>query len=882
MRPGHRTLLRRGTLLAAAAALVAAPLSVVPAASAAPEDQVKLTFLGINDFHGRIDANTVKFAGTVEQLRAAAGEDSTVFVAAGDNIGGSLFASAVDQDNPTIDVLKALQLDNSAVGNHEFDKGFSDLTGRVIPRMGENRFGTPVFLGANVYEKGTDDPALPEYAEYTVKGVDVAIVGVVTEETKSLVPAAGIADLEFGDPVEAVNRVANELKDGDDANGEADVVIASYHEGAPLSDAAATLDQQVAASPVFAHMVNDTVAHVDAIFTGHTHQRYAYDAPIPGGTGTRPLVQSGNYGEGVAKVELTYDTATDAVVDHTREVVARTSANDADLVAQYPRVAAVKTIVDAALANAAEVGNEPVATITNDITTALTGGTYEDGRYFHPTPTASGVRDDRGSESALGNLVANSLRDSLANDQGGDVEIGVTNPGGLRAELIYAGDTSTNPANTDGVVTYAEANSVLPFTNNLSSITLTGEEFVTLLEQQWQRDADGAVPSRAYLQLGLSDNVSYTYHEVDDPSVPADPQGNPRKKGVIDSVTIDGEPIDLARNYRIGTFSFLVTGQDNFHVFKEGEAPKDSGLVDREAWISYLDAKSPVAPSFARRSVRQDGSVPSDLKIGDTVQVGLSGLNLTSLDSPQNTTVTARFGNVVAGTFPVTDGAADITLKVPATAGGARALTFTAAPSGTTVTFPVSVPKSASSVKAVVRGNAYGNGGAVQVTVTPPSATGTVTVKAGTKVLGSGPVKNGKVTIPIKKKALAPGTHALTVTYSGDSRTSASSTTVRLSVAKAASATHAKKQTRTIRAKKTKAKVSVVVRATTGVPANGKVVVTFKGKKVGTATVRNGRATVTLKKFTSKGKKKLRITYRGSSTVKASSDTLTLTVKKRR
>ncbi len=191
----------------------------------------------------------------------------------------------------------------------------------------------------------------------------------------------------------------------------------------------------------------------------------------------------------------------------------------------------MKTIVDAALANAAEVGNEPVATITNDITTALTGGTYEDGRYFHPTPTASGVRDDRGSESALGNLVANSLRDSLANDQGGDVEIGVTNPGGLRAELIYAGDTSTNPANTDGVVTYAEANSVLPFTNNLSSITLTGEEFVTLLEQQWQRDADGAVPSRAYLQLGLSDNVSYTYHEVDDPLRPRRPAGQPAQEG---------------------------------------------------------------------------------------------------------------------------------------------------------------------------------------------------------------------------------------------------------------------------------------------------------------------------------------------------------------
>ena len=40
----------------------------------------------------------------------------------------------------------------------------------------------------------------------------------------------------------------------------------------------------------------------------------------------------------------------------------------ADLVAAYPRVAAVKTIVDKALADAAVVGNQPVGKVTADIT----------------------------------------------------------------------------------------------------------------------------------------------------------------------------------------------------------------------------------------------------------------------------------------------------------------------------------------------------------------------------------------------------------------------------------------------------------------------------------------------------------------------------------
>ena len=46
-----------------------------------------------------------------------------------------------------------------------------------------------------------------------------------------------------------------------------------------------------------------------------------------------------------------------------------------DLVAEYPRVAAVKTIVDKALADAAVVGNQPVGAVTKDITTAFTPAT---------------------------------------------------------------------------------------------------------------------------------------------------------------------------------------------------------------------------------------------------------------------------------------------------------------------------------------------------------------------------------------------------------------------------------------------------------------------------------------------------------------------------
>ena len=106
-----------GTIVLAAGGLATA-LPAAPA-SAAP---VTIQLLNINDFHGRIDANTTKWATTIEQLRAS--NPNSLLLGAGDLIGASVFASAVANDQPTIDVMNAMELDASAVGNHELDKGW--------------------------------------------------------------------------------------------------------------------------------------------------------------------------------------------------------------------------------------------------------------------------------------------------------------------------------------------------------------------------------------------------------------------------------------------------------------------------------------------------------------------------------------------------------------------------------------------------------------------------------------------------------------------------------------------------------------------------------------------------------------------------------------
>jgi 5'-nucleotidase len=628
---------------------------------------VDLNFLGINDFHGRIDSNTVFFAGTIEKLRAAAAPGATAFLSAGDNIGASLFASAIAKDQPTIDVLNVLELRTSAVGNHEFDGGYADLRDRVIAGGSNAKFP---YLGANVYKKGTTEPVLPEYTVLDMNGVKVAVIGTVTQETPSLVTPAGIVDLEFGDAVDAINRVAAKIK----AEKLADVIIVENHDGAGSgAPEGSTLAQEVAAGGPFAKMVTEVTPDVAAIFNGHTHKQYSWDAPVPGVEGkTRPIVQTGNYGEFIGQIQLTIDTKTMSVTGYKAGNVKRTTSADqpaADLVAKYPRVAAVKTIVDRALADAAVVGNQPVGKVTADITTAFTPA----------TATTPAARDDRGSESTLGNLVADSLVDSLKAPELGGAEIGVVNPGGLRNELYYA---------PDGTITYAEANAVLPFVNNLWTTSLTGEQFKTLLEQQWQTNPDGTVPSRAYQQLGLSKNVNYTYDAA-------------RTAGDrITSIRVNGALIDPAKSYRIGTFSFLATGGDNFRIFKSGTDTKDSGLVDRDAWIKYLQAHNPVSPDFARRSVAVVNTTAAEVKSGDAISLAVSKLDLTSLGSPVNTSLRAEFtdakGTVTPlGTIPVSAGAATVEVTVPAgAAAGTGTLVLTAVESGTVVKTSVLVAAS--------------------------------------------------------------------------------------------------------------------------------------------------------------------------------------------
>ncbi|WP_282859476.1 bifunctional metallophosphatase/5'-nucleotidase [Pseudoclavibacter helvolus] len=644
---------------APAQAAVLSPSFIEPTAGAK-----QINIVGFNDFHGRfLEADL--FAATVLQAQQGFGEENSLVISNGDAVGASLFESSIQQDQPTIDVLNTIGVDSWTQGNHEFDQGIDDATGRISPATNGPDLAANVTLADGSHPFDT-------HAIFEVNGLKVAVIGAVTEETSALVSPDGIKGVTFGDPVEAVNKVAAELT----ASKAADVIIASYHEGAPNSDVPLATNEE---TEVFRHIVQDTAPEVDAIFNAHSHREYAYDAP--NGASTRPVIQAGQYAENIAQVALTVDasgnvTKSDSSVVPTLEAVPAALESD-------PRIAEVRKIRDAAVAEADVLGAEVVGTQTGDLSR---GKEYEPGTLVvaEDGTTSGGVvktADNRADESSLGGIVSQSMLESVAST-GRDVDAAIMNPGGLRADLL----------DNDGQITYKEAATVLPFANNLSVVSLKGVDLKNVLEEQWQLTASGAVPSRPYLQLGLSDNFSYIFDS-----------SRPRMERIV-GLSINDEPVKPDETYNIVMPTFLAAGGDNFHSLNNNVGVQETGLIDLDAFVSWIRSETAASPEGVTPDVKRNGieiiGLPENntFVAGETYTLTVSKFNLTSLGFVQNLSVVGWLGEVELGAQTVdlaTPNQVEFTFTVPEN-GAAKTpdsrLAFLASESGAVVSLPVVVP----------------------------------------------------------------------------------------------------------------------------------------------------------------------------------------------
>jgi 5'-nucleotidase len=432
--------------------------------------------------------------------------------------------------------------------------------------------GTPVpfegakfkFLAANVVETATGKTIFPSYAIKVVGGVRVGFIGMTLKETPTIVTPSGVAGLAFLDEAATVNALIPQLR----ARG-AEAVVVLIHQGGvvPITQSVSTInlcDGGLNGSPIKA-IVNQLDDEVDLVISGHTHQ--AYNCQIANRDGRLISVTSASaQGKLLTDINMTVDKATGEVsaVTATNTVVDRTN------VAITPN-AAIKTIVNNYKAISTPIANRVIGTVS----AALTN-----------TTNAAG-------ESALGDVIADAQLLETQAVGFGEAVVAFMNPGGIRADITYA---QSSVGEGDGNVTYGEAFTVQPFGNTLVSLTLTGDQIHTLLEQQFTGctagyPANAPVTGQPFNRiLQVSNGFSYDWKEKGTACDNVDPA----------SIKINGVPVDPAANYRVSVNNFMADGGDQLYVLTQGTS-RLGGALDLDALENYFSANGLVAPGLQNR-----------------------------------------------------------------------------------------------------------------------------------------------------------------------------------------------------------------------------------------------------------------------------------------
>ncbi|WP_048727381.1 bifunctional metallophosphatase/5'-nucleotidase [Kytococcus sedentarius] len=579
----------------AAIALAFVPTAALADAQEGTDTPITLDLYNLTDVHGHIQQvskkGVVREAGLPAMncyLKKATQENpNSSFTLLGDNIGASPYISGALKDNPTIAALNTMNPLASTIGNHELDMGQAVFKQRVDgSNPSEFVQATFPYLGANIQGMGTYGEGTPYLGDYKLwkspSGITVAFIGAIAEDVPYKLSPGTTAGLTFTDPIKRIDSLAAQLK----SSGTADIVIA-------MLDDDVKNNYPKVGKDVDGLMGGDT--HVPYEFDHvNSHERFDSANPLLAG------IASGSYTDNLGLIRLTIDPKTRKVssADSILIPAADVAACGAD--------PATQAVVDKAEADSKEAGKRVVAT----------GYTEAFRRGVFTTPEgATDPGSNRGIESSLGDLVADSLRESILTPDGKNVDIGMINAGDLRADLV---------PNEDGTITYAQTYEVEPFSNELGYVTLKGSDVKDALEQQWKTDLNSQ-NSRPMLKLSLSSNVRYTYD-------PAKPYGEH-----ITSVTINGEPLKADATYTVGSVSFLLAGGDSFEALTRGGAATTNGNLDRDSFNDYLmensggkkggaQAMSTLTPREAKSSIGL--TLPTEpVADGASVTIPLRGLS---------------------------------------------------------------------------------------------------------------------------------------------------------------------------------------------------------------------------------------------------------------
>jgi 5'-nucleotidase / UDP-sugar diphosphatase len=246
----------------------------------------RIIILYTNDEHGWMEATDTHggAAGMMGLWKSNEGytEDSHFLILSGGDTWTGPAVSTWTRGESMIEVMKAMDYDAAAIGNHEFDFGIATLNQRIT------QADFP-FLSANIREKGTG--AVPSfvipYIVEPINGIRVGLIGLTTTSTPLSTFPDHVEDLDFISYDDALREMVPQvIGDG------AELLIVVGH---------------ICYAEMLELLPTATDLGIDVIGGGHCHQLFAENRDGVA------FVQAGSNMMYYAKIDISFDTNTDTV-----------------------------------------------------------------------------------------------------------------------------------------------------------------------------------------------------------------------------------------------------------------------------------------------------------------------------------------------------------------------------------------------------------------------------------------------------------------------------------------------------------------------------------------------------------------------------------------
>ena len=591
--------------LLSAALFASVPAAAATAPTAAP---FVLTILHVNDTHSMLEPSQVRLTmdlsdtlkgravyvnlggfatamAAVERLRSDGG--NVLFLHAGDMFQGSLYFTEYN-GAADVDFWNTMGVDVATLGNHEFDKG----PGLIQTALLEKASFAVTSANVNVANEQsiTSKDRLQPWVIREIEGQKIGIIGITTPDTP-FISSPG-RNVVFSDPATAVNGAVAALE----AKGVNKIIVLT-HEG-------------FEADKALAAKVHD----VDIIVGGHSHtllgdypsvglhgvDSYPFMAKDADGQSI-PIVQAWQWAYQIGRIALTFDSAGKVTAIDARPlfVMAKGWARIYDLpnlagapqrvqfaetdgkleVTEYDGARYSRSISDTSSAQYAayalayrgldaKLSRDPAVLWLDPSPAGLQklAGYARGVAALRDTIVATVTEDmKRGENTGPGPIIADSMTWKTG------AQVAVMNPGGVRTDLV-AGDLSV-----------AKVYELQPFGDTLVTLGVTGTQLLSILEDM----ADFTVTS-----YGKAPGTHHLYVSGMKLSLDVDEmKGRRISNAEVKQPGGAYAPLEPAATYSLVVNNFMAAGGDNNTTLASLSGKYDTGFIDSEAMLAYVNGK---------------------------------------------------------------------------------------------------------------------------------------------------------------------------------------------------------------------------------------------------------------------------------------------------